>query len=421
MEIQLLGAAREVGRSCIFVESDGLNLLLDCGVSTGAQNSLPDLANAKTPHAIALSHAHLDHSGFLPAVYKHANPPILCTFPTIPLVNMLLEDMQKLLNDRGVPALFSEMDMKRMNRSFLAMPYDSEYSFFNGTKVKFLDAGHILGSGQVFVSGKEGNLLYSGDINSVKTAMHNPAKIPKDEIDVLVMESTYGGRDHGDRKKLEKVFCNKIRGAIEGRGAVVIPSFAVGRTQEIIQILLENDLIGNVVMDGMGMRTTETYLEFPSYVRDSRKLKEAFTLADKAYDAMGRKRNSKAGKIIVATAGMLEGGPALSYISRLQIAGIPTYIYLTGFQAIGTNGRLLKEQRKIRIDGKTVDFTGVVEAFDFSAHSGRKELLSYVQKTDPKKIILVHGDLEEMGAMHATLKEQGRDVMMPELNKKIEI
>ncbi|MFH1750598.1 MAG: MBL fold metallo-hydrolase [Candidatus Micrarchaeota archaeon] len=421
MKLHFLGAAREVGRSCLGVESAGLNLFLDCGVAANQESPLPPLQYAKKPQAIAVSHAHLDHSGFLPAVFKHANPPVLCTFPTVPLVNMLLEDMAKLLDEKGLAQFFSATDMRRLNRSFLAMPYSKEYEFFNGTKLSFHDAGHISGSAQILLHSKEGNLLYSGDINSVKTEMHNPAAIPKDEVECLVMETTYGGRDHTDRKALVREFIRKIRAAIEANETVVIPSFAVGRTQEILQMLHENGLTHNIVLDGMGIRTTETYLEFPSYLRDAEKLKEAFEEADKSFCHADRKKFAKAGKIIVATAGMLEGGPVLGYISRLQASGIPTHVFLTGFQAIGTNGRLLKEKRKIRIDGKTIDFRGEVHFFDFSAHSGRKELLQYARKINPGKIFLVHGDLDEMSTFHGTLLEEGFDCRMPEMNEKVEI
>lgn len=421
MNLQFLGAAREVGRSCLALETNGLHMFLDCGVAANQQSPLPPVTNVKTPQAIAISHAHLDHSGYLPAIFKHANPPVLCTFPTVPLVNMLLEDMQKLLEEKGIPPFFSGADLKRLNRSYLAMPYELEYEFFNGTKLRFIDAGHISGSAQILVEAKEGNLLYSGDINSIKTEMHNPAKMPNADVDTLVMECTYGGREHGDRRGLVREFCKKIRAAIEKKHTVVIPSFAVGRTQEIVQMLYENDLIQQVVLDGMGIRTTETYLEFPSYLRDARGLKEAFSEADRAYDSVDRKNFAKPGKIIVTTAGMLEGGPALSYISRLQLAGTPTHVFLTGFQAAGTNGRLLKEKGRIRINGKMLDFKGEVHSFDFSAHSGRKELLQYAKKVDPEKIFLVHGDLDEMSAFHGTLMEEGFDARMPELNEKVEV
>ncbi|HLC47542.1 MAG TPA: MBL fold metallo-hydrolase [Candidatus Norongarragalinales archaeon] len=421
MNLQFLGAAREVGRSCLAIEEDGLNMLFDCGVAANQQSPLPPLQNAKNPQAIAVSHAHLDHSGFLPAVFKHSNPPVLCTFPTVPLINMLLEDMQKLLDEKGLAQFFSGTDLMRLNRSVLAMPYEMEYEFFNGAKLQFFDAGHISGSAQVFLEGKGTNLLYSGDINSIRTEMHNPAKIPDEDIGVLVMESTYGGREHGDRKKLVREFCKKIRIAVEQKHSVVIPSFAVGRTQEILQLLYENGLIHYTVMDGMGIRTTETYLEFPSYLRNAGSLREAFEEADKSYDSEDRKKFAKAGKIIVATAGMLEGGPALGYISRLQNAGIPTHVFLTGFQAAGTNGRMLKEKKMIRINGKIVEFRGEVHFFDFSAHSGRKELLQYAKKINPKKIFLVHGDLDEMSAFHGTLLEEGFDCKMPEMNEKFEV
>ncbi|MFH0971098.1 MAG: MBL fold metallo-hydrolase, partial [Candidatus Micrarchaeota archaeon] len=367
MKLQFLGATREVGRSCLAMESEGLNLFLDCGVAANKDVPLAPQQDVKTPNAIALSHAHLDHSGFLPAIYKHSNPPVICTFPTIPLVDMLLEDMQKLLSEKGLPQFFSSSDFNRLNRSFLGLPYETDYEFFNGDKLRLYDAGHIIGSSQILMQTKSGNLLYSGDINSVKTEMHRPAVVPKEKIDYLVLESTYGGREHPDRKKLAGEFCDKIESAIDEGASVIVPSFAVGRTQEILQLLLERDLIKFTVLDGMGIRATETYLEYPAYLRDSQKLQDAFEEADKAYETLDRKKFSKPRKIFLCTAGMMEGGPVLSYIQRLMKNDVKTKIFLTGYQGAGTNGRLLLEKYMLRINGKTVQFRGEVRKYDFSA------------------------------------------------------
>ncbi len=421
MNLQFLGAAREVGRSCLALEAMEVQLFLDCGVSANNANPLLPLQGVKMPSAIVLSHAHLDHSGFLPAIFKHFNPPVLCTFPSIPLVNMLLEDMQKLLSEKRLPQLFSGSDLKRLNRSFLGMPYEMEYGFYNGMRLKLYNAGHILGSSQIMLETKEGNLLYSGDINSLRTEMHQPAKFPSEKVDFLVLESTYGGREHPDRKKISKDFCARLKEAIESRMSVIVPSFAVGRTQEILQILQENGLSGQVVLDGMGIRTTETYLEFPSFLRDPEKLGKAFEEVDKAYDSIDRKKFAKAGRIFVCTAGMMEGGPVLSYIQRLMRNEVKTKIFLTGFQGKGTNGRLLLEKNLIRINGKTVEFQGEVRNYDFSAHSGRDELIDYAKKANAQKTFLVHGDLDEMSALNGSLQNEGLETEMPKMGEKFEV
>jgi putative mRNA 3-end processing factor len=421
MDITFLGSTKEVGRSCIGVENEGLSLFLDCGVSANQGAPKLPLQNVKIPHAIALSHAHLDHSGYLPAIYKHSNPPIITTFPTIPLVNMLIEDMEKLLFERRIPPFFNSLDFKRMDRSFLGLPYEMDYQFFNGNNLKLYDAGHILGSSQIFLKTKKANLLFSGDMNSIKTEMHSPAKIPNEKVDILIMESTYGNREHPDRKKLTKEFISKLKEAQEKKLGVIIPSFAVGRTQEILQLLHQNNLLEGVVLDGMGIRASETYLEFPSYIRNFSAFKEALNEVNRAYDSVARKRFARPGKTIICTAGMLEGGPVLSYIQRFMRSEVPIKLFLTGYQGSGTNGRLLLEKRMVRIDGKPRQFKGELESFDFSAHSGRTELLEYAKQINPGKIFLVHGDLEEMVPFSETLRQQGFNVTMPELGEKFEI
>ncbi|MFH1443469.1 MAG: MBL fold metallo-hydrolase, partial [Candidatus Micrarchaeota archaeon] len=260
MNIQYFGAAREVGRSCIGVETGELSILLDAGVAPNDKKPLLPEEKFKKPDAIALTHAHLDHSGFLPAIYKHSNPPIITTFPSIPLVNILLEDMQKLLDEKGIPQYFNAVDLKRMSRSFVAIPYETEYEFYDGTNLKLYDAGHILGSSQVLLETEGRRLLYSGDFNLMDTVMHRRAKIPKEKVDCLIMESTYGNREHPNRKKLVKEFCGKIKAAVERRESVIVPSFAVGRTQEILEMLYEHELLKYAVLDGMGIRASDIYM-----------------------------------------------------------------------------------------------------------------------------------------------------------------
>ncbi|MEK6843750.1 MAG: MBL fold metallo-hydrolase [Candidatus Micrarchaeota archaeon] len=419
MELTFLGAAQEVGRSCIGVESDGLRLFMDAGVATNRDSPQLPLQNLKVPHAVALTHAHLDHSGYVPAIFKHSKPPVLTAFPTIPLVNMLLDDMQKILEEKGLPEYFSGADAKQMNRSFLGLPYEKEYEFFNGSSLKLFDAGHIIGSAQIYFKSKEGSLLYSGDINGVQTQLHRPATIPREEIDYLIMESTYGDREHPDRKKLTRDFCKKVKQGIEERASVIIPCFAVGRTQEIMLVLLENGLIDKTIIDGMGLRASETYLEYPSYLRNSEKFEEAFSEVGKCRGGAERKKFIKNGNVILCTAGMLDGGPALSYVQKFDAKGIATKMFLTGYQAAGSNGRMLLEKGQLKINGKIVNYKGDIEKFDFSAHSGKKELIEYAKDMSPKKIFLVHGDKDQMVALKNSLIEEGLDAKMPITGEKV--
>ncbi|MFH1106350.1 MAG: MBL fold metallo-hydrolase [Candidatus Micrarchaeota archaeon] len=421
MELHFLGGAREVGRSAVMAESDGLRLLLDCGVKTGRQNQFPLMEKAKRPHAVALTHAHLDHSGYIPALFRHQALPVVCTFPTIPLVDLLLEDTMKLARENRQRAYFSRADMRKMQRHAVAVPYEQDYAFYNGDRLRLYDAGHILGSAQALFQTRSGSVLYTGDFNKVKTVMHEPAKVPKEKVDVLVTESTYGNEDHPDRGELVKRFCREVKEALDNRMAVLVPCFAVGRTQEMLQVLYENKLSDRLYLDGMGRLTSEVALGFPSYMRDAKTYSAALSKARLVTDAIGRKSAARAGNIIVTTAGMMEGGPVLNYLERFVKTGTKAKVFLTGYQVPGTNGRRLLEEGKVYSNGRTLEFRGEVSFYDFSAHSGRKELIWHAKDVNPGRVLCMHGDADKIGGFVSALREEGFDAYAPELGERITV
>jgi len=413
MKISFLGGALEIGRSATLVESGEIGVLMDCGVKMNQEYKFPLLQGKKKPAAIALTHAHLDHSGYVPALLEKETLPVISAFPTIPLTMMLLEDAMKVMKLKNRTPYFSRNGLKKTQKHFIGLPYEKDYEFYDGSSLQLIDAGHIPGSSQVLFRTKEGNVLYTGDMNSGETNLQTPAKNCKEHVKALVMESTYGQKDHPDRKKLENEFCRSVREAVERNYTVLLPCFAVHRTQELLLMLNAYNKDLEVVVDGMGWKATEIMLEFPNFLRDARKLENALGMARKI-EGHERGGNLKGGKVIIATSGMMEGGPVINYLRKIERRKTRSKIFLTGYQVEGSNGRKLLDEGTIRVNGKKIMYTGEVRSFDFSAHSGRKELIEYAKKTNAEKVFCVHGDEESCKSLSNALKSEGMDASAPE-------
>jgi putative mRNA 3-end processing factor len=249
--------------------------------------------------------------------------------------------------------------------------------------------------------------------------MHSPAKVPNERVDVLITESTYGDADHPDRRALQKKFCAEVKEAVDRGFAVLLPCFAVGRTQEMLQLLDENRLSDRLYLDGMGRKTSEVALGFPSYMRNAKAFGKALSSARIIEDSGGRRAAARAGNVIVTTAGMMEGGPVLNYLERFVKGGIKAKVFLTGYQVEGTNGRRLLDESIFYSRGKSMKFAGEVAFYDFSAHSGKKELIAHAKACDPEKVICMHGDDDKIDGFVAALRGEGFDAGAPSLGDKV--
>ncbi|MEK6924307.1 MAG: MBL fold metallo-hydrolase [Candidatus Micrarchaeota archaeon] len=418
MKLRFLGACRQVGRSQLEVDCGGLSLLVDSG--TASKGERFPLLPSREPDACIVSHCHLDHSGFLPLFYRKRRFPWLSTFPTVPLASLLWHDVIKVLSSRGEVPYFSEKEIKEAGKHSVCLPYGEAYEFFDGTAATLFDAGHIVGSSQVLVESGSKALLYTGDLNYSDTRNHRKAVVPLKGVDALVLESTYGDRDHPARRDVERAFVDAVEEACE-EGNAIVPCFAVGRTQEVLQVLEAHGVKYRVWVDGMGQKTCELAADFPSYFRDSRALARAVGKAGFIED--GRQRRQVAGgrgNVIVTTAGMLDGGPALSYINYANRAGKGA-VLLTGFQVPGTNGAMLVSSGRLRDKGRITPISLPVRQFDFSAHSGRREMVSYVNKVQPRKVFCIHGDEGVCESLAATLEGEGFDATAPEAGSEFKV
>jgi len=415
-----LGSAREVGRSAILMETKKSKVLLDYGVKLNEELSQLPLPVHGFVDSVVLSHAHLDHSGAIPYLFKATEPTVYATPSTIEVSKVLLEDSMKIADSRGQDC-FTRSDYKRMLRNIELVPYHVETQVTDNISFSFSDAGHILGAAitRLHINDKkEIDMVYSGDFKDTDTRMHKGAKMPS-KADVLIVESTYGDREHPDRKKLEKEFVEEIRSVIDVGGTVLLPCFAVGRTQEIVTLLYANRLECPVYMDGMGSAISEIYLEHAELLRDYEEFYHAMKWVNWITDRKQREKVFDEPSVIVSTAGMLTGGPAVGYIPELRTIKNAA-IFFTGFQVPGTPGNRLLNEKVFDYEGFAMDFRGFnIKWFDFSAHTDKNGIHKFIKAVDPQLVLINHGEPEQSEALRKWVEEEiGCYVFTPTLREK---
>ncbi|MCX6768035.1 MAG: MBL fold metallo-hydrolase [Candidatus Micrarchaeota archaeon] len=415
MKLVFHGACREIGRSCIEIQEGGSRVLLDAGMKV---HDHAEPVRVSGPFdAVILSHAHLDHSGALPTLQRHRPVPVYCTFPTVPLATLLLEDSEKVAMKRGHTPHFSAREMKALEKNTIPVPYRNEYEIAEEASFSFSDAGHIPGSAITAFHGSEKTLVYTGDYKLSPTRLHAGADLPK-AADVLVTESTYSEKELPDRKKLERDFCDGVRDVVESGLTALIPCFAVGRTQEILQVLEAGGITGAWIQ-GMGTKVCGILSDYPSYISSPRALAKAL---DESRFIETRKQARKVLEepgVIIATAGMLDGGPALGYLIELNKTG-KGKVFLTGFQVPGTNGRRLLEEGVVKTERGRLKINIAAEFYNFSAHSSRDDLFKTVERLSPEKVFCIHGDEPACIAFAEELREKGFEARAPQAGEAFE-
>ena len=407
MDLTFLGGARDVGRSAVLLNDD---LLIDFGVKTANPTLYP--VSSPSPDAVVVSHGHLDHVGALPTLMD-GFPPVYGTPPTRELARTLGEDTLKLGTRR-----FQREDLMRLSQAWEDRDYGERFG--PGTTdygVSLHDAGHIPGSASVLVEGDD-SVLYTGDINTTPTRLLEPADDPP-RADTVVVESTYFDHEHTDRGELEREFVDSVRETLYEGGDVVVPVFAIGRTQEILMILEDHDV--PCYVDGMGTDVMRTLRHHPDYIRDPEALKRAANHA-REVDPSRRKDVLDQGRAIVTTSGMLSGGPAMTYIK--DIYDHPgNKICLTGYQVEGTPGRTALDEGRAEIDGTVLPLSAQVEMHDFSAHADGPGLRSYLRDAvdaGADRVLAVHGDEHNTTALAEWAREElGVEAEAPEVGEEV--
>ena len=272
---------------------------------------------------------------------------------------------------------------------------------------------NIPGATMFKVETEIGSALFTGDINTVPTHLVDAATPVR--ADTVIIEGTYSGREHPQRSKVEKEFLDAVEDAVAREGVVLIPAFAVGRSQEAIMMLVKRGGY-EIWYDGMGTQVSKIYLSYPEYLRNHKELKKALKEVNIIQLPSQRKKALKEGNIIVATSGMLEGGPALYYLSKIR-DDPKNAIYLVGYQVEGSNGRLLLETGHIDLQGIKMPVNAEVRFFDFSAHAGHSELLRFVKESRPENVVIFHS--EEPEHLANDLRDFVSEVIVPDVTIKI--
>jgi uncharacterized protein len=437
VSIMTLGAFEEVGRSSIIVSTSESKILLDCGIHPGARNAwnaFPrlDWADIELDEldAVVISHAHLDHTGFLPALYKYGyDGPVYCTEPTLPLMTLLQGDMVKIGEIEGGRQVYSQRDIREVIKHTITVPYGLVTDVAPDVKLVFNNAGHILGSATVHLHVGEGahNLVYTGDYKYGKSQLLEPAFWNYPRVETLITECTYGSKEDimPSRDEVEATFTGLVNKTLSQGGKVLIPIPAVGRAQEIILVIdhymrTKKLVEAPVFIEGMISEATAIHIAYPEYLSRDLKYKileedsnpfssEFFTVVD--HPSNREEALREGGAIIMATSGMLEGGPVIEYFSQLASSERNRLLFVS-YQVQGTMGRrvldgsrqvsLLGEGGKIRV----IDVNCEVNRVEgFSGHSDYNQLIRYVQKLRPKlqRIFVNHGEKRKCETMAYTL------------------
>lgn len=389
MKIKILGSGREVGRSAILVDDEKgeKKILMDCGVKI--QPEPPKYPLLEKVDAAIISHAHLDHSGGVPLLAQKNKIPIFMTDVTLELSALLIRDSMKIANIQGYDIPFSKKDMRNAIKNTKMMNYNERFNAGNFS-CSFFDAGHIPGSASVLIENK-GNgkkTFYTADIQTTESHLMKPCRLPG-KVDVLVIESTYSYKDHPKREQEERKFLDMINETLARNETALVPVFAVGRSQEIL-FILEN-YTKKVAFDGMGKIASEIVADYGARIKDAKRLRSILKKIKFIKTASDRREALKKYPIIVSTAGMLSGGPAVHYLKELKNrAG--SKVLFTGFLVEGTPGRNLMKTKAFENEEEYFKVQCGLHQFDMSAHTDRSGLFSIIKKTKPEKVICVHGD-----------------------------
>lgn len=265
MNVQFLGACREVGRSAVIVEAGENCCLFDYGVIMNHSVRFPVHISPKDLDGIFLSHAHLDHSGLIPLFYLSKRLPLYGVEPTFEFAKLLIKDFIKI---SGYFLPYEYIDLEAMMDHCIPVNYRNEFDF-KGIKVNFLNAGHIPGSSQILIEGDGKRVLYTGDFNANETRTLGSADLDYGDLDAVITESTYAAEDHPRRSDVEKEFISNTTEIVENGGTVLVPAFGVGKSQEIATVLAAHNFKYPVFMDGMALSATEILMNYPKSLKDS--------------------------------------------------------------------------------------------------------------------------------------------------------
>jgi KH/beta-lactamase-domain protein len=420
VRVTMLGCCREVGRAAFLISTPESKILLDCGEKPSNANGtpylyVPEIHPLSGLDAVVLTHAHLDHCALVPLLFKYGfDGPVYSTPPTRDLSAMLQLDYLEVIQKEAGKTPYTSTDVKNYIRHSITLNYGAVTDIAPDIKLTFHNAGHILGSAIAHFHIGDGlyNIAFTGDFNYSKSRLFSPAQNQFPRLETVFMESTYGGSNdiQPSRKEAEVRLYEVVNAILSRGGKVLIPAFAVGRSQEVMLALEEGMRLGriprvNVYLDGMIREATAIHTTYPEYLNaDLRNqifhdgmnpfLAPCFIQVDSA-----ERREQVVGGdpcIIITTSGMLNGGPVMEYLKALAPDARNALVFV-GYQAEGTIGRRIqKGWREVPLGGReTIAINMEIDTVDgFSGHSDRRELMNYIGHLQPRpeKIFTIHGD-----------------------------
>ena len=438
-----LGGFGQVGRSCMLLTTSDSKVLIDCGINPGARSpseAFPriDWANITLDEldAIVIGHAHLDHTGFLPVLLKYGyKGPIYCTEPTLPMMNLIQLDAIKVAAAQGKVPMYSDRDVFQVMRQAITLPYGSVTDISPDIKLVLSNAGHILGSAtcHFHIGNGDHNFVYSGDIKYGRSMLLESANTNYPRVETLLIESTYGAKEdiQPSRQEVEAAFIASVNSVLKEGGKVLIPIPAVGRAQELMMVIDRYMKSGElteapVFMEGMIQEATAIHEAFPEYLVKELKQKILET-DDNPFDSEyftniehqdGREEPLREGLpcIIIATSGMLEGGPVLEYFRNIA-PHKQNKILFVSYQVNGTLGRRVMDgARQVSISGKegrieVVSINCSTERLEgFSGHSDYNQLMAFVQRLRHKlrRVLVNHGEKKKSENLSMSIRRMYR-------------
>ena len=393
-----------MGRLSVLLRRKGVRdgIIVDAGVNFDDEDR-PVFAATYPPRyvkGIVLSHAHLDHIGTAPMYYISESPRAYATRPTASMAKLMLEDFLKL---NGYYSPYEHQEVKRLLDSIEAVRFGQRIDI-DGVEVEFYSAGHIPGSLFTVVNIDGVRIGVTGDVNTIETKLMKPAQLDAiGKLDVLVTEATYGASLHPPRERAEERLISIIEEVLDRKGTVLIPAFSIARGQEIMMILAAKGFGVPVYVDGMIRQITEVFLENPEHINNPGLLRRAYEEFHIVRGWRDRHRAWRRPGIIVASAGMLKGGPSLYYLKRL--GGNPrNAVVLVSFQAPGSVGRRLVEEGLMPSSEEPL--RARLEWLDFSSHADRRGLLEIVKRTKPRTVLVVHSEPDVASAYANKIRQE---------------
>ena len=422
MEIKVLGAAGEVGRSAFQVNCDGTNFLLDYGVMFGSPRGSPPTyplhVKPRDIDSVIITHAHLDHSGCVPSLFVSGNCNVYATPPTFELSQLLIEDMLKIEKNSHS---FVIPEVNNMMSRAKEIGFKQKVTRGNAS-FELRSSGHVLGGSTVLLESSGKKLFYTGDINLRGSRMLPSADLDIGEIDLLITESTYSQANQKPRIESEQGLIEFANEVMDRNGTLFIPSFSVERSQEIACVLKNANFKHRIIMDGMALKVNEIILRYPEYQKEPEIFKDVIDKVVAINDHKDRKRALSEPCVVISPAGMLVGGNAVYYLQQLAFDE-RNGIALVSYQGEGTPGKKLLETGKISTRGKDLNVVAQVKQFQCSGHADRDSLFEMIKKIkgDPK-VLTVHGDNQSCTRFAEEIHEKfGLDAHAPAIDETISI